>query len=94
MTLQPQGRALHFTQGDRFRKARESMGLHQREFADLIGVSHQTVVNAEKDHVKVRKITRNAWALATGVSAEWLETGRTPQGGSTGVLRHPLRWAS
>lgn len=68
-----------FTQGDRLRKARESTGMKQREFAQHIGVSHQTVTNAEKDHREVRKITMNAWALATGVPVEWLETGEAPE---------------
>jgi len=67
-----------FTQGDRFRKARELTGLGQREFAAELGVSQQTVTNAEKGHTKVRRITLNAWSLATGVAREWLETGIAP----------------
>jgi transcriptional regulator with XRE-family HTH domain len=77
-----------FTKGDRFRKARELTGLGQREFAERIGVSHQTVTNAEKDHRSVRKITVNAWSLVTGVPVEWLETGTIP----TGPDGNPLPW--
>lgn len=81
MSTEPyEGRIPVFTKGDRFRKARELTGLGQREFAEKIGVSHQTVTNAEKDHRAVRKITANAWSLVTGVPVEWLEDGRTPDG--------------
>lgn len=66
-----------FTLGDRLRKARELTGATQHEFADMIGVSHQTITNAEKGHRRVRRITLNAWSLATGVSVEWLTTGRS-----------------
>jgi transcriptional regulator with XRE-family HTH domain len=78
MTTQLSERIPEWTQGDRLRKAREMLGMGQREFADHIGVSHQTITNAEKGHRAVRKITLNAWALATGVPASWLETGETP----------------
>jgi transcriptional regulator with XRE-family HTH domain len=66
-----------FGQGDRLRKARELTGLGIRDFATRIGVSHQTVTNAEKGHRTVRRITLNAWAFHSGVSALWLETGST-----------------
>lgn len=67
-----------WTQGDRLRKARTLTGMNVREFADHIGVSHGTITNAETDARQVRKIVLNAYALATGVPVEWLETGRTP----------------
>lgn len=80
MTTAPyEGPVPTFTQGDRLRKARELTGMKQREFGELIGVSHQTVTNAEKQHRSVRKITLNAWAMATGVPLEWLETGKAPR---------------
>lgn len=61
-------------------------GLNTREFAERIGVSQPTVTNAENDNNKngVRKITLNAWALATGVPVEWLETGANPDGDNNG----------
>lgn len=47
-----------------------------RDFADHIGVAQKTVTDAENDkRDTVRKILLNAWALATGVPAEWLEHG-------------------
>lgn len=64
-----------WTQGDRLRKARSVLGLTVREFADLIGVSHGTITNAETDARTVRPITLKAWALATRVSIEWLQFG-------------------
>ena len=51
-----------------------------REFADQIGVSPDTLTSAEKDRRKVRAITINAYALATGVDRKWLETGEAPAG--------------
>ena len=80
MSTQPiSGRIPEFTRGDRLRKARELTGLNSTEFAELIGVSQKTVNNAESDRTaKIRKIVVNAWALATGVPAQWLLTGEAP----------------
>lgn len=61
-----------WSQGDRLRKAREVTGLSVQDFADRIGVSDQTVRNAERGSHAVRKITINAWSLATGVPIAWL----------------------
>lgn len=69
-----------FTQGDRLRKARELTGLNTRDFADRLGVSPMTVNSAENDRRAVRTITLRAWAMATGVPVEWLETGAEPTG--------------
>lgn len=65
--------------GDRLRKARELTGLDQADFAAEIGVSRNTVGNAETDAVKVREITVRAWAMRTGVPVAWLQTGRPPE---------------
>lgn len=54
-------------------------GMTVAEFADRIGISDRTVNNAEGDKRAVRKITLNAWALATGVPLQWLETGEAPE---------------
>lgn len=77
-----------WTQGDRLRKARSLTGMTVREFAEHIGVSHGTITSAETDARAVRPITLKAWALATGVSQEWLQAGasaptppRPPGGG-------------
>ncbi len=82
-----------FTIGDRLRKAREVTGLDMAEFANEIGVSRQTVGNAELGKVTPRKIMLKAWSMRTGVPIEWLETGTTnphqdgPDGGLD-VVRH------
>lgn len=91
------GAVPEWTVGDRLRKAREVTGLDQRQFAERLGVSRQTITNAEKGHVAVRRITLNAWALATGVSVAWLETGVVPSSGPerpdgvTALYPFPLR---
>lgn len=82
--MNPSERIPEWTMGDRMRKAREVAGLDQRAFAERLGVSRQTVTNAEKGHVGVRKITIKAWAMATGVPAAWLETGAVPDGPDDG----------
>lgn len=97
MTTQSTGERIpQFTQGDRLRKARALTGMTTREFADVIGVSHGTVTNAEGDKREVRRITLNAWALATGVPVSWLEHGHVeqdddpqgPDGGNTVRATH------
>lgn len=72
-------RVPEWTRGDRLRKARSLTGMTTRQFAEAIGVSHGTVNSAETDRRAVRKITLNAWALATRVSVEWLETGQSSE---------------
>lgn len=71
--------------GDRLRKARSLTGMTVAEFAQHIGVSDRTINSAEGDKRAVRRITLNAWAMATGVSLAWLENGGTgptpPDGG-------------
>jgi transcriptional regulator with XRE-family HTH domain len=55
----------------RLRIAREFAGLEQEQLAELIGVSRNTISNAENGRRKPRRITLNAWALATGVPVSW-----------------------
>ena len=69
-----------FTQGDRLWKARNDMGLSREEFAKLVGVSRQTITNAETEAHGVRKITLNAWASVTGADPHWLEYGHAAPG--------------
>jgi len=60
--------------------ARTSAGFRVPEFAELIGVSPKTINNAESETSRhaVRPIVLNAWAMATGVPRQWLETGIAP----------------
>ena len=76
------GKVFDFTRGDRFRRARLSAGYDSaQDFAELIGVSRNTVSGAENDRSLPRPIVIRAWALATGADSRWLETGEAPGGG-------------
>lgn len=72
----------------RLRIAREHAGLEQDELADMIGVSRNTISNAESGKVHPRRITLNAIALATGVPVSWFlegdEDGQSGPGGGAG----------
>lgn len=62
----------------RLRIAREHAGYDQGQLADLVGVSRNTISNAETGAVEPRRIIVNAWALACGVPVDWIITGKPP----------------
>lgn len=93
MSTQTTGTIPNWTLGDRLRKARAITGMTTREFAERIGVSHGTITNAEGDKRAVRPITIKAWAMATGVDIEWLQTGHG-SGGPGGSTSEPLTFGS
>lgn len=67
------------------RKARETAGLDQREIADLIAISRQTVGNYETGLTPPRIIVLRAWARACDVEEDWLiddyvQPSRKPRG--------------
>lgn len=64
----------------RLRIAREEAGLSVQGLAERMGVARNTVGNAEAGKGTPRKVVLNAWALATGVDIDWLQTGETPAG--------------
>lgn len=66
--------------GLRLEIARRTVAASQRDFAKLIGVSQNTVQRAESGQ-PMKRTTVLAWAMATGVDLQWLETGEAP--GST-----------
>lgn len=83
-SLDIDGVALEFTRGDRLRKARERRGLSQTDFAEELGVARRTIVNYETESTAPKPLVLKMWAMATGVSSKWLETGEiptTPDGG-------------
>lgn len=89
----------------RLRIAREDAGLEQEELAAMIGVSRNTVGNAERGSVRPRRIVVNAWGLACGVKVSWLlgddqhtadsklRMGRKPVDLRAGLCRFPHRSA-
>jgi transcriptional regulator with XRE-family HTH domain len=64
--------------GDRLRKAREMVNLDQTALARDLGVSRQTISNAERGEKSPRRSLVMAWAMRTRVSLLWLETGEAP----------------
>ena len=67
----------------RLRLSREQAGYRERqaEFAEVLGVSRNTVANYELGKTDRRRpIVMRAWALATGVPLEWIEDGVVPEG--------------
>ena len=64
--------------GDRLRKARESTGASQGALASAIDMSHRAIGNYEANRRVPRRPVILAWAMATGVSMYWLETGEAP----------------
>jgi DNA-binding XRE family transcriptional regulator len=59
----------------RLRIAREFAGFEQDELAEIIGVSRNTIGNAELGRVKPRQITLRAWAFHCKVPLSWIEGG-------------------
>lgn len=66
-----------WTLGDRLRKARRHANLQAIELAERIGVSANTIGNAENDRGVTRR-TLVGWSWATGVPIDWLEHGDQP----------------
>jgi transcriptional regulator with XRE-family HTH domain len=70
-----------WTEADRLGKALRHAQMRHQEMADYLGVSRNTIGNYVSGRVAVDKRTRMLWAMRTGVSPEWLETGEAPPGG-------------
>lgn len=72
--------------------ARDVAGMDQTAIGVALGISRQTVSNYERGMTKPKKAIVSAWALATGVDAEWLLTGTesapAPAGPDGGVSSH------
>lgn len=83
------GTAPHIEVRHRLRIAREFAGLEQEELAERMSVGRSTISNAENGKGVPRRSTINAWALACGVPASWINTGDdprpTPPDGGQGV---------
>lgn len=55
--------------------AREVAGIDQLAMSHALGCTRPTVSNYERGFTMPRRSVLVAWALATGVDVEWLETG-------------------
>ncbi|MGP3702108.1 helix-turn-helix transcriptional regulator [Corynebacterium diphtheriae] len=60
--------------------ARDVAGMKQVDLASAIGVSRSTVASIEQGVREPRRGEVIAISFATGVSLQWLETGKTPAG--------------
>lgn len=67
-----------FDLADRMRKALRTAGVGSTEIADYLGVARATVSNWINGHVTPSKQTLRLWAMRTGVSFDWLQTGENP----------------
>jgi transcriptional regulator with XRE-family HTH domain len=53
-------------------------GISVQQMADYLGVERSTITRYTNDRGLVRRSVLVAWALATGVSLQWIETGEAP----------------
>ena len=79
------GRSYEFGQRDRLRAAREEAGIGQREFEKVTGLSRATISNYERGVYPPKRSALIVWAMATGFSVKWLETGETGPEGDDGI---------
>ncbi|MDP9368858.1 MAG: helix-turn-helix domain-containing protein [Chloroflexota bacterium] len=64
--------------GERLRRARERIGLGQRDLAAAAGVGVATVARLELDQTHPRPVTVRRLAVALGVRVPWLVIGEEP----------------
>src|ERR1035438_6325982 len=72
----------------RLRIAREFAGYGPEELAEIIGISRNTVTNAELGHRLPRRITLRAWAFHCGVPLSWIEGGEQMAHPQNGLPEH------
>lgn len=70
-----------WTVGDRLAKALNHSDVSVQEMAVYLGISRNTVGNYIAGRTVARRAIVLAWALRTGVPAEWLLTGEVPEPG-------------
>ncbi len=64
--------------GERLRRARERLGLSQRDLAAAAGVGAATVTRLELGQTHPRPVTVRRLAAALGVRVPWLAVGEEP----------------
>lgn len=81
-----------WTIGDRLRVARESVTYDKKQFAEMIGISRDTLRHYERGQTSPRPPVLTAWCLATGFDKEWILTGTISNPTTPGVtLYHERR---
>lgn len=73
-----------FDLGDRLGKALRVAHISNQDMADYLGVSRNTVSNYINGRGEPKRATLLLWALRTGVSLTWLQTGQA--GGGEGEI--------
>lgn len=73
--LQTTGVVPEFDLGDRMRKALHAGGVSAGEMADYLGVRREAVSTWINGRITPKRGMVRLWAIRTGVSLEWLETG-------------------
>jgi transcriptional regulator with XRE-family HTH domain len=58
--------------------------MEQRDLSEASGISMTSISNIEIGKVAPRRTTLMLWALATGVSYEWLATGKSNEDNDSG----------
>lgn len=72
------GVSLDFTSGDRLRKAREHTGMSKDQFAEVTGISRNTIAKWEAASTLPRRYILEVWSAHTGVDYEWLSGAEVP----------------
>lgn len=75
-----------WTLGDRMGKALSFADVSVQDMADYLGLSRNSLSGYINDRLRPKRQTVLLWAMRTGVSLEWLETG---EGSPTGTDPDP-----
>jgi transcriptional regulator with XRE-family HTH domain len=78
--------------GDRLRVSLRHAGITAGDMAEYLGVGRNTVSTWMNGHITPRKQSLRLWAMRTGVSLEWLETGWSSQEVRHQGLEPRTRW--
>ena len=91
-TLEPLlggGEVPEWSPADRLRKAREWADLDQAGLARLTALSRATISAAENGRRTLQNASIRLWAVSTGVSLTWLQTGEAPAPEGDGASKLP-----
>lgn len=94
MSIQTAGVVPDWQLQHRLKRAREHAQMEQGDLAEAIGTSRTTIGNAERGTHTPRRSLVMAWAMATGVNLQWLETGTAPSPDGDGASGEYTPWDS